>query len=377
MSEHEDLRRRDEERHPEHEHKQSHAGNGTVNHGPDGQPDEQGPAELGSENLGPDELALRRLLHQAVEEIEPTDGTLEHLRRAVPARRARKRQALVGMAAAALFIGTAVPALVHVSNASGSNADPSIAGNSSQAQGGTSQGKNPDGGESTAGGGSGTSNDHGKQGRTGAPDKGKEASTGAATGGPDPSASAPTALACTPAQLGGATSTVGVPDSTGAVYGSFSVSNSSGTSCTVSGAGAVSTLAQGAADPSKISVVTHVAGDAATGLPNPSTEVASLVLQPGASYVVKFAWVPSETCPTTGGGEPSPDPSSTEEATTAGGTGTDTGGTGTSAQLLTEDGVADGSVTLSYATDTGATASTTVSGACAGTVYRTGILAAS
>lgn len=39
--------------------------------------------------------------------------------------------------------------------------------------------------------------------------------------------------------------------------------------------------------------------------------------------------------------------------------------------------MADGSVTLSYATDTGATASTTVSGACAGTVYRTGILAAS
>ncbi|WP_405830627.1 hypothetical protein [Streptomyces sp. NBC_01176] len=377
MSEHENARRRDEERRPEHEHSQSHAGNGTVNHGPDGQPDEQGPAELGSESLGPDELALRRLLHQAVEEIEPTDGTLEHLRRAVPARRARKRQALVGMAAAALFIGTAVPALVHVSNASGSNADPSIAGNSSQAQGGASQGKNPDGGESTAGGGSGTSKDHGKQGRTGAPDKGKGASTGAATGGPGPSASAPTALACTATQLGDATSTVGVPDSTGAVYGSFSVSNTSGTSCTVTGAGAVSTLAQGAADSSKISVVTHVAGDAATGLPNPSTEVASLVLQPGVSYVVKFAWVPSETCPTTGGGEPSPDPSSTEGATTAGGTGTDTGGTGTSAQLLTEDGVADGSVTLSYATDTGATASTTVSGACAGTVYRTGILAAS
>ncbi|MFI5812589.1 hypothetical protein ACIA7S_16655 [Streptomyces sp. NPDC051643] len=378
MSEYdENAQRRDEERRPEHEHRQSHAGNGTVNHGPDGQPDEQGPAELGSESLGTDELALRRLLHQAVEEIEPADGTLEHLRRAVPARRARKRQALVGMAAAALFIGTAVPALVHVSNASGSNADPSIAGNSSQAQGGTSQGKNPDGGESTAGGGSGTSRNHGKQDRTGAPDKGKGASTGAATGGPDPSASAPTASACTAAQLGGATSNVGVPDAAGVVYGSFSVSNVSGTSCTVSGAGAVSTLAQGAADSSKISVVTHVAGDAATGLPDPSMEVASLVLQPSVSYVVKFAWVPSETCPTTGGGQPSPDPSSTEGAAAAGGTGTDTGGTGTSAQLLTEDGVADGSVTLSYATDTGATASTTVSGACAGTVYRTGILAAS
>ncbi|MFG2478034.1 hypothetical protein [Streptomyces fagopyri] len=377
MSEYENARRRDEERPPEHEHRQSHAGNETVNHGPDGQPDEQGPDGLGPESLGADELALRRLLHQAVEEIEPSDGTLEHLRRAVPARRARKRQALVGMAAAALFIGTAVPALVHVSNASGSNADPSIAGNSSQAQGGTSQGKNPDGGESTVGGGSGRSKNHGKQGRTGAPDKGKGASTGAATGGPDPSASAPAAPACTAAQLGGATSTVGVPDSAGAVYGSFSVSNVSGTSCTVSGAGAVSVLSLGAADASKIGVVTHVTGDAATGLPDPSTEVASLVLQPSVSYVVKFAWVPSETCPTTGGGEPSPDPSSTEGAATGGATGTDTGGTGTSAQLLTEDGVADGSVTVSYAADTGASTSTTVSGACAGTVYRTGMLAAS
>lgn len=123
--------------------------------------------------------------------------------------------------------------------------------------------------------------------------------------------------------------------------------------------------------------MTHVAGDAATGLPDPSTGVASLVLQPSVSYVVKFAWVPSETCPTTGGGDPSPDPSSTEGATTVGGTGTDTGGTGTSAQLLREDGVADGSVTVSYATDTGASTSATVTGACAGTVYRTGILAAS
>ncbi|MFE4548619.1 hypothetical protein [Streptomyces sp. NPDC056785] len=376
MSENENGRRRDEERHPEHEHTQSHAGNGTVNHGPDGQPGEPGTADLGTEALGADELALRRLLHQAVEEIEPTDGTLEHLRRAVPARRARKRQALVGMAAAALFIGTAVPALIHVSNASGSNADPSIAGNSSQAQGGAGQGKNPDGGESTAGGGSGTSKGHDKKNPTGAPDKNKDASTGAATGGPDPSASAPPAPPCTGAQLS-ATGTVGVPDAAGAVYGSFSVSNVSGISCTVSGAGVVSTLPQGAADSSKISVVTHVAGDAATGLPDPSTGVASLVLQPSVSYVVKFAWVPSETCPTTGGGDPSPDPSSTEGATTVGGTGTDTGGTGTSAQLLREDGVADGSVTVSYATDTGASTSATVTGACAGTVYRTGILAAS
>ncbi|MEU2743292.1 hypothetical protein ABZ656_50610 [Streptomyces sp. NPDC007095] len=392
------------------EHEQQ-AGNGTVNHGPDANgphpqgPDVQGSDALGSDALGPDalgpdvqgsdalgsdalgsdgfgsdELALRRLLHQAVQEIEPTDGTLEHLRRAVPARRARKRQAIVGVAAAALFIGTAVPALVHVSNASGSNADPSIAGNSSQAQGGTSQGKGPDGGESSAGGSSGTSKDKGKGSQTGTPDKGKGTNTGSATSGPDPSASAVISPACTPAQLGGATSAVGTPDATGAVYGSFTLSNVSATSCTVSGAGAVGTLAQGAADSAKISVVTHVAGDAATGLPDPSTEVASVVLKPSASYVVKFAWVPSETCPTTGGGQPSPTPTTTTDgATSTGGTATDTGGTGTSTQMVTEDGgLADGSVTVSYTAETGAaTATTTVSNACAGTIYRTGMLPAS
>ncbi|MET7891941.1 hypothetical protein [Streptomyces mirabilis] len=400
----------EDEHEQEHEHEQQ-AGNGTVNHGPDANgphpqgpdalgPDALGPHALGSDALGPhalgsdgsgsdalgsdgfgsDELALRRLLHQAVQEIEPTDGTLEHLRRAVPARRARKRQAIVGVAAAALFIGTAVPALVHVSNASGSNADPSMAGNSSQAQGGTSQGKGPDGGESSVGGSSGASKGTGKGSQTGTPDKGKGTNTGSATGGPDPSTSAAISPACTPAQLGGATSTVGTPDATGAVYGSFTLSNVSATSCTVSGAGTLGTLAQGAADSAKISVVTHVAGDAATGLPDPTTEVASVVLKPSASYVVKFAWVPSETCPTTGAGQPSPTPTTTTDGSTStGSTGTDTGGTGTSTQMVTEDGgLADGSVSVSYTAETGAaTATTTVSNACAGTIYRTGMLSAS
>ncbi|MCZ0980185.1 hypothetical protein O1L60_17650 [Streptomyces diastatochromogenes] len=47
---------------------------------------------------GDDELALRRLFQDAVSGLEPSHGSLEHLRRAVPARRARKRQALVGAA---------------------------------------------------------------------------------------------------------------------------------------------------------------------------------------------------------------------------------------------------------------------------------------
>jgi len=95
---------------PEHEHKQSQAGNGIVNHGPDGHgrdgrqgpedghgragrqgtdgpgldgPSLEGPgsAGLGSAGLGSgafdsDEGTLRLLLHQAVQELEPSDGTL-------------------------------------------------------------------------------------------------------------------------------------------------------------------------------------------------------------------------------------------------------------------------------------------------------------
>ncbi|MEW2163532.1 hypothetical protein AB0912_11100 [Streptomyces sp. NPDC007084] len=318
-----------------------------------------------------DERALRRLLHQAVETIEPADGTLAHLRRAVPARRARKRQALVGMAAAALFMGTAIPAAVHVSNATGSNADPSIAGNSSAAQGGASQDKGPGGDGKRAGGPAGTSTEKATDGHTEKPDKDKGGGPGAATGGADPSASALNATACTAQQLGGASGTAAGPDSTGAVYGSFTVSNISTTACTVTGPGTFGAVAQGAAEQSKIGVATHVAGDPAAGLPDPSAEAASLVLQPGESYVVKFAWVPSETCPTA---QPSPDPTPTEGATDTGGTTTGEGGS-PAVQLLTEDGVQDGSVLVSSTAATGtASASVTVPNACAGTVIHTGIL---
>jgi len=316
---------------------------------------------LGPEGLGSDELALRRLLHQAVQEIEPTDGTLDHLRRAVPARRARKRQALVGMAAAALFMGTAIPAFVHVSNSSGSNPDPSMAANTSQAQGGQGQAKGSDGGS---------------DGSTKAPGDKDKGGNGSVTGGADPTASASAAPTCTIDQLGGASGTAAAPDSAGAVYGSFTVSNVSATACTVTGAGTVNATAQGAADPAKVGVATHVAGDAASGLPDPSTEVTSLVLQPGTSYVVKFAWVPSSTCPTEV--EPSPDPTPTQGTGDTGGTTTDAAVANPAPQLLVEDGTQDGSVVVSStAASGGAVASVTVPNACAGTVYRTGILATS
>ncbi|MFE9442882.1 hypothetical protein ACFYO2_28710 [Streptomyces sp. NPDC006602] len=347
-----------------------------MNHGPD----DQSPTGLDS-----DELALRGLLQQAVQEIEPRDGTLDHLRRAVPARRARKRQALVGMAAAALFVGTAIPALVHVSNSTGSDADPSMAGHYSQAQGGASDGKGPDGGETTSGGTAGKTEDKGKAEQK-EQDKGKGTGSGAgASSGADPSTTSAAGVpACTTAELGSATQSVDAPDSVGTVYGTFRITNTSTAECTVVGPGTVTPTPTGAADAAKISTARHVAGDAAAALPDPSLEVASLVLKPGSAYDVKFAWVPSETCPTTGDnstgdtGNPTPDPTPSTDPTTDGGTST-SGDAGTSTQLVTEDGgTADGSVIVTNTAEGGApSVSATVSNACAGTVYWTGVLAAS
>ncbi|WP_271208637.1 DUF4232 domain-containing protein [Streptomyces poonensis] len=355
-----------------------------MNHGPD----EQGP-----DGLEADELALRRLLHRAVMDIEPKDGTLEHLRRAVPARRTRRRQAVVGMAAAVLFAGTAVPALVHVSNSTGTSANTSAVGNSQEAQGGASQSVGEEGGSGSSGGSADSSEDTGR--KDGGKDE-KDEKKGTPGGGTGPSATAsPDSMpVCTGGRLGGATATVNAPDAAGAVYGTFRVTNVSGTSCSVSGTGGVSSVAQGAADQSKLLVTAHVAGDAATGLPDPSLTVSQLVLQPGAAYEVKFAWVPTETCPVDGGGsgggggaggggggtDPTPDPSPTDSVPDGGGTSAEaTGtGTGTAPQLLRQDGVADGSVAVTHTAADGAPSVTaTVSNACAGTVYWTGLLAGS
>ncbi|MFI1880331.1 hypothetical protein ACH41C_11705 [Streptomyces althioticus] len=353
-----------------------HAGNGTVNDGRD----EQGPDGLDS-----DELHLRTLLHRAVQNVEPSDGTLDHLRRAVPARRARKRQALVGAAAAALFLGTAVPAVVHVATTSGSDANPSAVGHASQAQGGTGQGKSAGNGETTAGGASdevgGDRKDPAKEGDKGGASTGT--STGASEGG-DPSAGTTAdAPACTADQLGPATATSAAPDSAGAVYGSFRVTNVSGAACVVDGPGTVSATPQGAADAAKVGTARHVAGDAAAALPDPSLEAATVTLKPGGAYEVRFAWVPSETCPvpgdTAGGGTggPSADPTPTEEPTNSAGASTGTGtAPGATTQLLRQDGGTEGSVTVTYTTTTGSgSATATVTNACAGTVYWTGLLA--
>lgn len=359
-------------------------GRGPATGGPGaGGPDDDGsdPDRSDAPDLAADELALGRLLKQAVQDVEPRQGTLEHLRRAVPARRARKRQALAGLAAAAVLLCTAIPAVIHVTQSGGSDGDrTSVAGHGEAVHGGTSGGKDTDGGRQGPGQTGGTS---------GGTDKGSGHGTGdgtdqsgGASSGPDPDRTlAATSPACAATALGNVQSSLAPPDADGRVYGSFRITNVSDSDCTVEGPGTVTAVAQGAADPSKVNVVDHTAGDPATGLPSPAQQVAQLILKPGAAYEIKFAWVPSEACqPDGGSGGPTPDPTPSED----GGTKTElapsgASGTGTSTQLYREDVTpADGSIGVSHTADPGAPgATTTIQHACAGTLYRTGLLATS
>ncbi|MFJ5721567.1 hypothetical protein [Streptomyces sp. NPDC093149] len=334
-----------------------------------------------------DEVALRRMLHGAVQHIEPRDGTLDHLYRAVPARRARRRQAVVGMAAAALLIGTAIPAFVHVANSDGSNAaNPAIAGHGEQAQGGNGT----ESGAGTGGKSNGGSGDEQGSGRnrptsTSSPsDSRGQGSDGSLAGGvSDPAASAAASMpTCDPGQLAVASAETGAAGADGTVYGTFRIANVSGTDCSVSSSGSVGFQAMGAADPARITVVQHTAGDAASGLPDPSQEQGTVLLKPSMAYEVKFAWVPKDTCPTVGG---SPSPTPTEGAGGSGGAaaagtgaGSTDGATETAPQLGGEDGggTLDGSVAVTHTPEAGApVAETKIANACSGTIYRTGVLA--
>ncbi|WP_329383990.1 DUF4232 domain-containing protein [Streptomyces sp. NBC_01716] len=327
-----------------------------------------------------DELALRRLLHGAVQEIQPSPGALDQLKRAVPARRARKRQAFVGVAAAALLFGTAVPAFVHVANTGSSSDGKSFnVGHGEQVQGGTGSDGGPKDSEKEGSGPSGKTDDEqgGPDGKD-SPETGGDGTTGGTTGGfdNDPESSFTSSTATCDASQLQVSSESGEPQADGTVYGRFRISNVSGTDCSVSGHGSVRFQAAGAADPSKIEVRDHIEGDAASGLPDPSQEATSLVLPPTGAYEVMFAWVPTDTCPT---GEPSPDPSPTE-----GETGGATNGTGStpiepSPQLGSDDGAPeDGSIDVVHTPESGSEpAATTIDNACAGTIYRTGVLEAS
>ncbi|MFD6279304.1 hypothetical protein ACFWFI_27615 [Streptomyces sp. NPDC060209] len=337
----------------------------------------------GGSGGGMDEVALRRMLQGAVQGLEPSDGTLDHLHRAVPARRAKRRQGVVGAAAAALLIGTAVPAFVHVANSDGSaTANTAIAGHGQQAQGGSGEdaGGEADGGKTAGPANRQSEGAEGEAGTSAAPSQGSQpgAENSGTTGLDDPPGSDKAATtACDPDQLGVASAESGAAGADGTVYGTFRIANVSGAACSVTSNGTVGFQAAGAADPLKITVVQHTTSDPASGLPDPSLEPGTVFLKPTMTYEVRFAWVPSNTCPTTGG-SPSPTPT-VGDGGGGEGTGSDAGTTDTAAQFGSADeGPADGSIAVTHTPEAGApTAETTIANACAGTIYRTGVLDAS
>ncbi|MET7639539.1 hypothetical protein [Streptomyces sp. NPDC005438] len=329
----------------------------TPEHGPDPDgPDipRQDRAASATSDTAPSELDLRRMFQDSVRGLEPSPEALTQIRRAVPARRARKRQALVGAAAAVLLCGTAVPALVHAGVMNGGSddrpanaapSDPSHREDDDQTGKGDHDSSPPPKHSDSGGKGDG-----GRDGDTGgkpSPTQGGNAGTGDSNG--TYGAKAPS---CGREQLGQGTGQSGVPDGNGRVYGTFRVVNVSSESCTVDGTGQVGASPIGQADASRIRVSDS---SEAAGLPRSSS---TLTLRPGQSYVVKFAWVPDEGgCPTS-----TPDP---------GDTGADNGGTG---QPESQDD-SGGSISVTHIPAAGdpAAASTVVNNACAGVVYRTGM----
>ncbi|MGO4461524.1 hypothetical protein AB4039_30155 [Streptomyces sp. M-16] len=364
-----------------------------------------------------DEQVLRSLLTGAVQGLEPSEGALERLRHAVPVRRARKRRALVGAAAAALLAGTAVPAALHLGTDQGAAAGHSAMAGHGEAQGGKSGGP-PDPHQNGSGDGTGTGpkpakpagadQEAGGAGGTPSPQASGSPSGGTVTGGPSdagavagtangaghgppPVGAAPGVPGCTAGQLGVAGS-ARAPGPDGKVLGSFKVTNVSAKGCTVTGPDTLTAAAVPTGPPpaqsAGVTVTGHTAGDPASGLlPDPSAETPVLFLEPNTAYEVRFAWVPSgASCPPPPG--PSAKPQQGDAARPAG-TGTATGasaaaqgGDGTAAAAAPgpdpQTGGTDtrqGGVAVSHTPATGDPVTrTTIPEACGGTVYRTGIL---
>ncbi|MCX4527143.1 MULTISPECIES: hypothetical protein [unclassified Streptomyces] len=363
-----------------------------------------GSTESGAAGESGEEQALRVLLSGAVQDLRPSDGALDRLRHAVPARRARtrRRQVLVGAAAAAVLAGTAIPAAMRLTGAQGADAGHSaIAGHGQQQGGKLGAASDPHQNGSGAlapkspkapgksgedAGGTGAQPDPqagSSSGGTGV----EPASPGAATGrNPLPPAAPPGVPGCAAGQLG-VQASARSPQVDGKVFGSFKVTNVSDKGCSITGPDTVTAAAAPgtATGPApSVSVVGHRQGDPASGLlTDPSAEAPVLALQPNAAYEVQFAFVPSgESCsatsPEPGGGKPPAKPSAEAGAAAASGAGT-ASGTDSAADPHTGGGGAPSpepkGVEVSHTPVPGApTTQTTIPGACGGTVYRTGAI---
>jgi hypothetical protein len=349
---------------------------------------------LGEREPGPEDLTgheLRSMLHRAVADVLPDPEALPRIQRAVPRRRARQRNTWTGAAAAVLLTAAAVPAIQgvrHLDLSGGPAAARTVAESDRAGETIGTDGDGTTGRPYTpgpAGGANGRSTPTGVD---------ATSATGSlSTGGSGTQAPSVPLPGCARADLGRASSHLGAADSSGKVYGWFTVLNTSGRSCELTGAGTVLISAVNGTDPAKVKVVDHTAGDPAAGLPDPAPSSRALVLAPQAGYQVQFGWVPDASCPspaaasgTTGAAGPN---AAGSNAVGSNAVGSDPAGssavfpsTGSSPDASTSPTPAPSpspssttgapSITLAHTPASGgpAVATAVVDGACAGTVYR-------
>ena len=266
-------------------------------HSPDGAygdgRDDFGQDDFGQDGFDPaGEEALRRLLHDAADGLNPRPGALDEIRQAIPARRARRRHMLVGAGAAALVVGVTLPLMQAgvvpgpLNNESSSNAaqsQPSDSADPDERDGSVSGGQ---GGSDQDSGDTGGSGDADRDDRSDAPSDPHSSS-------PEGDSQASNAPTCGPDQLGEGDVEVGDPDSRGRIYGSFELSNVSDQTCRVRGRDGLTASGVGRVPTAGVQVLDHTPGGRASALPDPSQQSGPVILRPGETYEVKFAWIPS------------------------------------------------------------------------------------
>ncbi|MCX4748049.1 hypothetical protein OG455_21455 [Kitasatospora sp. NBC_01287] len=274
------------------------------------------------------EQALRAMLHRSVAGLQPDPEALPRIRRAIPARRARHRQAWTGAVLIAVVSAAAVPTLGGLDAfqlSDGSATAPSAAAPAT-ASSRPSATAHPGGERSVvplplpdtgtaapSGGPSSTPSPTASAGSADppSPDRG---STPAAPAGPA-SSTASVPPGCARADLGGGQATVGAPDGAGWVYGAFTVANVSGRPCLLTDPGTVTATVVGGSG--TVRVLAHAAGDPATGLPDPAGAAGQLLLSTGGGYRLPFAFLPDAPCPAGGASSPAASPSATVVAPAA------------------------------------------------------------
>lgn len=249
------------------------------------------PWDAGEPDDGFDEIGriLRDRFHQAVSTLEPGPGTLDYLRRAVPARRRRRHAALAATAVSvfAVSAGATLAARGSFDSGGSSTAGNTAIGNllttatNDAAGGGSGHGPATPGGQDMSGGGStGTGQ---PSSAVSAPDTSKSGVTTAPSALVSGSPLAPLCQNSTIADLSATTTST----TDGITYETFA--GTAKTTCMLNGTPGLLVVKAGGA-PAKIPVY-KADGSAAPLLPQVPA-IQALVLQPGQRYEFQLAWAP-------------------------------------------------------------------------------------